>query len=934
MVLRRRLHSLRIYAENTLPLPTMFRLQTLRLLAVAFGLLASSLTPAARAQAPAAPPAPVRVTEMEGITEFRLANGLRVLLFPDQTKQTITVNITYLVGSRHEAYGETGMAHLLEHLVFKGTPKHPNIPQELTEHGAQPNGTTSFDRTNYFETFAATDENLKWALDLEADRMVNSFIAKKDLESEMTVVRNEFESGENNPIGVLVQRMLSTAFLWHNYGNTTIGARADIENVPIERLQGFYRRYYQPDNAVLMVTGKFDPAKTLALINEHFGVIPRPSRELIPTYTLDPTQDGEREVNLRRSGDNQVIGAMYKISSGIHPDFPAIATLSEALTAQPNGKLYQALVPTKKAAAAFGQPFQLREPGMIFFGALLTKEQELPAAEAALFETLESKRPPITDDDVARAKATLLKNIDLALNNSTSIGLQMSEWIARGDWRLFFWYREQLKKVTTADVNRVAAFYLKPANRTTGRFYPTTEPDRVEIPATPTAESLLKDFKLDTKVAEGEAFDPSPENIERRTVRVLPKAGLQLALLSKKTRGASVNVRMNLRLGDAKSLAGKAMIADLTADMLDRGTATKTRQQIKDAFDKLKARVFISGSGQVVTVNVETVRENLAPTLDLVAELLKSPSFPATELTTLIEENVAGLQQQRSEPQFLASIKLQKHLRPYPATDVRYVMDADESIAAYKAATLDQVKAFHASHYGAHSAQVAVVGDFDEAAVRTQLNQLFGSWRARQAYVRMPALTEARPAINEKILTPDKANAFFTAGLVLPLRDDDADFAALSLGNFMLGGGFLNSRLATRIRQKEGLSYGVGSGFNASALDRDANFSAGAIYAPQNLEKLEAAFNDELQKVLDSGFTAEEVAAAKSGWLQGRSVGRAQDGQLAGTLVNYLFVGRTMTWDAELEKKVAALTPADIQAAFKRHYDLKRLSIVKAGDFK
>src|SRR5687767_850302 len=230
---------------------------------------------------------PVKTASVEGITEYRLQNGLKVLLFPDPSKQTITVNITYMVGSKHENYGETGMAHLLEHLVFKGTPKHPNIPQELTAHGASPNGTTWVDRTNYFETFNATEENLKWALDLESDRMVNSYIAKKDLDSEMTVVRNEFESGENDPSGVLEERVTSTAFLWHNYGKSTIGSKADLENVPIERLQAFYRKYYQPDNAVLTVVGKIDEAKTLQMINEHFGVIPKPAREIAPTYTLD-----------------------------------------------------------------------------------------------------------------------------------------------------------------------------------------------------------------------------------------------------------------------------------------------------------------------------------------------------------------------------------------------------------------------------------------------------------------------------------------------------------------------------------------------------------------------------------------------------------------------------------------------------------------------
>jgi len=213
------------------------------------------------------PPRIQKVTTVEGITEYRLDNGLRVLLFPDPSKPTITVNVTVLVGSGSEGYGEKGMAHLLEHLVFKGTPGHPDIPRELTEHGTRPNGTTSFDRTNYFETFQATEENLKWALDMEADRLVNSFIAKKDLDSEMTVVRNEWEAGENFPQAVLQKRILAAAYEWHNYGHTVIGARSDIEKVPIERLQEFYRKHYQTDNAILMVAGKIDEPTTLKLIN-------------------------------------------------------------------------------------------------------------------------------------------------------------------------------------------------------------------------------------------------------------------------------------------------------------------------------------------------------------------------------------------------------------------------------------------------------------------------------------------------------------------------------------------------------------------------------------------------------------------------------------------------------------------------------------------
>lgn len=273
-----------------------------------------------------------KVASVEGITEYSLDNGLKVLLFPDNSAQTITVNITYMVGSRHEGYGEKGMAHLLEHMVFKGTPNHPNIPEELSAHGARPNGTTWYDRTNYFETFNATDENLDWALDLESDRMVNSYIAKKDLESEFSVVRNEFESGENSPSRVLMQTVASAAYLWHNYGQSTIGNRSDIERVAIENLQAFYKKYYRPDNAILMVTGKFDTEKTLALIQKKFGAIKNPEGKLIDNPTIEPEQDGEKRVTLNRVGDLQIVSALYHVPAGSHENAAALAIAEQILT--------------------------------------------------------------------------------------------------------------------------------------------------------------------------------------------------------------------------------------------------------------------------------------------------------------------------------------------------------------------------------------------------------------------------------------------------------------------------------------------------------------------------------------------------------------------------------------------------------------------------
>ncbi|MBP6235025.1 MAG: insulinase family protein [Saprospiraceae bacterium] len=871
---------------------------------------------------------------VEGITEYQLKNGLKVLLFPDASKPTITVNITYMVGSRHEGYGETGMAHLLEHLVFKGTPKHPNIPQELTEHGARPNGTTWYDRTNYFETFNATEENLKWALDLEADRMINSYIAKKDLDSEFSVVRNEFESGENDPSGVLMERVLSTAYLWHNYGNSTIGARADIENVPIERLQAFYRKYYQPDNAILTVTGKFDPAKTLKLIDEYYSPIPRPERKLEITYTKEPVQDGERQVTLKRTGDVQVVSCSYHTAPGSHKDYAAIAVIDEIISNEPSGRLYKSLVETKKASYIWSFAPSLKESGFIYINATLRKEDNLEEAKAIMLATLDSlKINQPTKEELERAKGRILKQWELGFNSSDRVGMNISEYIAQGDWRLYFLYRDAVEKVTLEDVVNAASAYFKPSNRTIGIFIPEEKPDRVEVPAAPDVASLVNDYKGKELIAQGEEFDPSFENIEKRTTKGKEKSGLKFALLPKQNRGDAVNANITLRYGTPSSLIGKSSIAQLTASMLDKGTKSMSRQAIQDKLDAIKARVGVFGGQSSLTFNIETTNQNLDQVLDLVGDIALNPAFSQEEFDKLKNEQIAGMEEQLSDPGSIANNRLNVITNPYPKTDVRYVMTMKEEIEALKAVTLDDVKKFYKENYGASEATATVVGDFDKEKTNQKLTKYFGNWKSPSKYERITDPYMPIKPLDENINTPDKANAMFFASLPLQINDSHPDYAAMVIGNFMLGGGFLNSRLATRIRQKEGLSYGVGSWFQGSSQDDSGNFGAYAIYAPENRDKVQKAFQEEITKVKTEGFTKEELDAARSGWIQGQVVNRAQDRALLGKLANNMRLDRDMMWDKALEEKIMKLTVEDINKVMAKHMDPAKMIYVKAGDF-
>lgn len=880
------------------------------------------------------PPGVTKGATVEGITEYFLPNGLQFLTYPDPSKQTITVNITYKVGSRHEGYGETGMAHLLEHLVFKGTPRHPDIPNELTKHGARPNGTTWYDRTNYFETFAATDENLRWALDLEADRMVNSFIAKKHLDSEMSVVRNEFESGENDPSGILMERVLSTAYLWHNYGKSTIGARSDIENVPIERLQAFYRKYYQPDNAVLMVAGKIDEKKTIWWIHEFFSKIPKPKRELIPTYTAEPTQDGERHVTLKRVGDIQVASCMYHIAPGSHPDAAAADILTDIMTMEPSGRLYKALVETKKASSQFGYCATLKEPGFVYFAAQVRKENNVNEVRDIMMATLDdiAKNPP-SKEEVERAKNKQIKDIELFTRNTEFVGRTISEYIGMGDWRLAFIYRDNIRKVSPEDVQRVALSYFKPANRTTGLFIPEEKPDRAEIPNAPDIAALVKNYKGDIAMAQGEEFEPSCANIESRTHRGVDAGGLKYAFLPKKTKGNLVNANISLRFGDEQSLKGKATISEFTARMLNRGTTNKSWQDIKDQFDKLKARVNFSGSGGVVSASIQTTRENLTPAMQLVIEIFRQPVFNEKEFEEMKNEELAGIEEQKSDPNALVQNAATRHLNPYPKGDVRYSRTIDEELEDVKAAKIEDIRMFYNDFYGGDHASLSVVGDFDENEIKNVVTNGLKGWKSKYPYQRIMDKHIDVPAVNQNIETPDKANAMFMAGMNLNIRDDDPDYPALLLGNYILGGGFLNSRLATRIRQKEGLSYGVGSQIFADAQDKTGGFMAFAIYAPENRDKLEKAFKEEIERMLKEGFTQQEVDDARSGYLQSRKVARSQDNQLSGQMNSMLNINRTFKFSEEFEQKLSTLTPQQIHAAMNKYIDINKISFFKGGDF-
>lgn len=900
------------------------------ILALAFqiGGMMSTLSAADQASA-------VRVGQVEGITHFSLSNGPQLLLVPDDSKPTVTLNMTVFVGSRHEGYGEAGMAHLLEHMVFKGTPNHPKIPEALQARGAKFNGTTWVDRTNYFETLPATKENLDFALGLEADRLVNSLIRAEDLASEMTVVRNEFERGENSPARILAQRMMAAAYEWHNYGKSTIGNRSDIERVPVESLREFYRRYYQPDNILLVIAGKFDEADALNLVLKHFGTLPKPTRVLSNTYTEEPPQDGERMVTLRRVGEVAATGLAYHIPAGPHPDFAPLEVLEMMLTSSPSGRLYKALVETRKAASVSGGAYGWHDPGLMRIMAEVNKEIPPEAVLDVLVDTVEGVTDSeITPKEVDRARSQLLKHRELAAADTSGIAIELSEWAAQGDWRLYFLHRDRLEEVTVDRVREVAKKYLVRNNRTVGVFLPTTGAERVSVPPTPALTELLDGYKGRESQAAGEAFDVSPENIEKRTRRLTLKSGLKVALLPKKTRGEMVRIRLSLRYGTPESLAPYATAAEFLPALMARGTQKLNRTELQDELDRLRTELRTLGVPGMATFMLQTKKSQLPELLALLRQVLREPALDPAEFDLLKQRQRATLQQSLTDPQSVALRELVRRMTDYASNDVRYVPTIAEELQRVESLTSQDVSTLYKDFLNGSNGQLSLVGDFDPDAVLPLLEDVFVAWRSSIPYQRIERSVPGQwVPTHERIQIPDKANAVYAAGLVFALRDDSPDYAPLALGNFILGAGALSSRLGDRIRQKEGLSYGVSSSVSADPLDQRTTFSVTAICNPAKASRVDTAAKEEIQRLLAEGPTPEELDRARNGFLERQQITRTNDDDLAQILNVTILTGRTMEHYAKLEEQIRALTPEQVTAALRKYIDVSKLTTVDSGDF-
>ncbi|PTX97840.1 pitrilysin family protein [Opitutus sp. ER46] len=899
------------------------------------------------------------VKTVGGIAEYTLdANGLGVLLLEDHSAPVLTFMVTFRVGSRNEVTGTTGATHILEHLMFKGSRNfHAGIGKSfdtmMDRVGGINNASTWLDRTNYYENLPSNQ--LELAVQMEADRMRGLLLRDEDRQPEMTVVRNEFERGENDPSEALDKEVMAAAFLAHPYHHSTIGWRSDIEKVSIGKLREFYDTFYWPNNATVTVIGDFQPAQALALVQQYFGAIPRSPHPIPTVYTEEPPQTGARRVSVRRPGEVGAIEIAFKAPRSLDDDQEPLDVLATILGDGKSSRLYRALIDRNLAIHASAAKGFFADPNLFTLNALLAPGVTHEKVEQTLLaEIARVKTEGVTAEEVSRAVNQILASVAYRRDGSFAIAGEINECIAIGDWTYYVRGPERIKTVTAADVLRVAKKYLNEDQSTTGWFIPlpgeaaaavgrrrggdtaaatpaTVVPARAprhpvfyRDPATTAATDPARFARAEAGAAAGAAGESAAiaPRVHRRQV-----AGLDVLTLPTSIRDV-VTIRGALSGGDVFNPPENPAIADLTAAMLDKGTAAHDKFALAALLEQAGATLSFSTGTHTLNFAGKCLRQDLPLVLGLLAEQLRTPRFDADEFAKLKKQLVGRYKRALEDTNFRAELAFERAI--FPAGHPNRPAEAAAYLAAVEAATLDQVKAFHAANYGPAAFRIVLVGDVDDATVDQTLTKGFTGWQGGKA---LPAMAKASLPVSageQVVAMPGKTSVTYVIGQPSTLRYADPDYPALNFATSVLGSGFFSARLLDTIRNKEGLTYGIGARL-ANDTFADGSWYIEGTFGPTLLAQGASSTERELRKFHAEGITADELKNFKVTLTGTYKVTLSTTGGLAAVLLNALQRGYGPEWVDEYPRRIEALTLEQVNGAIRKYLHPDRMVRVMAG---
>lgn len=855
-----------------------------------------------------------------GLEELELAaNGLRVVLVENRYVPVVAVCVLYHVGSCYEGAGQTGATHLLEHLLFKGTANFNadngrSIARVMERVGAVFNATTWLDRTNYYEVLPA--EQVELALEVEADRMRGALLREEDLATELTVVGNELERGENDPFEVLLRDSFATAYREHPYRHPTIGWRHDVEHATIATLRNFYDTFYYPDNASLIVAGNFYRPHLLARIAHHFAPLTRAPRPIPRIVTQESPQLGERRFVVRRHGEVGWVALSWHVPAASHADTPALAVLADALGGGVTSRLYQRLVETNLCLDVQAVAWQLRDPGLFQLFATLSPGVEHERVETIMREEVRRAADGLTAAELRRAKTQVEAHTAYHRDSPGQVAAALTEAMAAVDWRFYTNYLRLIRAVSRDDAARAAATWLYDDNLSVGFFVPRdgAEPRGGAIPSIGPRPCGLKASILDG--AQEIVYEGGAQAV------ILPRRG---------------NPTVSLY---GTVLAGHGMVpalawagASLVPDMLERGTAARDRMAIARYLEDRGIEFGISSESfnpLEVTFSARCLSRRLEGFLELLVEMLRAPTFPEEELEKVRQQRLGELMQTQEET-FQRAWEAFSRLA-YPVGHPWAMRSFEERRSALQAVRREDLLALHRKLYGPRQLVLAVVGQLDPDHTAAVLDRALEGWDGGANPGRFERRLPASATPGEaRIFMADKPNVDVILGHPGGLRRRDEDFIAAQLANAVLGHSTLSSRLGRRLRDQEGLTYGVISRFFGAGL-LDGPWAVAFSVSPHMLERAVAVVREELERYCAAGPSEEELDEQRQALAGSYRVSLATPAGLARELARMQRHGLPLAELEELPARVMATPLVAVWQALNRHLSPAHLCLAAAGE--
>ena len=885
-------------------------------------------------------PKGVRYIETVGeIEAYELeSNGLRILIQQNKGLPVAAVMITYEVGGRNEVAGTTGMTHILEHMMFKGTDENHEengYSQSMERIGARFNATTYYDRTNYYAVLPR--EHIDKALALEADRMRNLRITDEALQAELTVVFNEYDRKENSPTQTLFKEICGVAFKAHPYGQPVIGWKSDIENTSPEKLRRFYDTFYWPENATLTILGDFDKKATLATIKKYYASIPNASQPIPLVKTIEPEQLGPRRTIIKRAGKVGAVAIGYKVPEGIHRDWAALQLISQILGANKTGRFYSALDDKGKASSTFAFAPQLRDPSLFFLGAFLTTESTHEEVERIILDTIDHlSRFRITDKELDRAKSAIAARTVYNRDGLYNIAQEINEYIAMGDWTGYIRQPQAIQTVTVEDIQRVAKTYLTKKNSTTGWYIPTT-PEKTASSFSKLKPSFFRDPEIPLPVMELRPeknpripFSKNSKNVQHtKTIQQAKIGDIEVVVIDLPVDNV-VSFIGSFAAGESFNPKGRPVLAGLTASMLDKGTQRQNRFIIAEQLDTLGASIAFDTDAHSLLFSGKFLRKNAGNVMNLLAEQIRQPAFDPEVLESLKARKKAYLLKAINNPEFRASNEASRLL--YPEGHPNYKFPIETLIADLENTTIEDIHAFHQEHYGPKSMQLVFAGDVDFHQIMANVELAFASWKGGKTYLTETVFPLKTDAQSKHVALKDKPSAFAYLAQFTGLQrnlEGYLHYMGFSIGNYILGGSF-HSRLMSEVRERQGLTYHIAS-MHQGDLFTPGHWAVSSSFAPSMLEEGLKATKAVLEDWHEKGVSEKEVKAAKTtlrgSYLVNLSTTKAFAEQV------HSFIRRDLTADFidSYLWFLDQITTKDINLAIRKYFDPAKLILVTSG---